>query len=138
MRVTLYALAGLALGAGVSMTSGRPPSVDMVSARYSSTIPNPTHLGHWEAPAQGRPVFITPNMMEAGTGSGSVTFGVTVDGVGTICSMSAPCTAGPLSFHTAACQETSIAPGAAVHLAFSHTCDTPPTGNVIFGFEWAR
>jgi hypothetical protein len=138
MRMTLGVLAGLVIGAGVSMSPGRAPAVDMVSARYSGDVPNPTHLGHWAAPVSGRPVFIAPNFMEPGTGDGGVTFGVMVGGAGTVCAMSAPCDATPVDFSHHGCAEVGVAAGVEVHLEFSHTCDTPPAGNVVFGFEWSR
>ena len=138
MRMTLSVLAGVVLGAGVSMTPGRPPSVDMVSARLSSALPSPTHVGHWLAPAPGRPVFITANVMEAGSGAGDVTLGVLVVGTGTVCTLTMPCTTVSGGLPSQDCPSNAISPGAEVHLEYSHTCTSAPHGNAVFGFEWAR
>lgn len=138
MRVAMAVLTGFALAAGVGMSPGRAPSVDMVSGGYGAGVPNPTHLGHWESPVEGRAVFISANAMEAGTGAGSATFGVLVVGTGVVCTLSIPCTTTPETFLSTDCPDNVAATGAEVHLEFSHTCTTPPEGNAVFGFEWAR
>jgi hypothetical protein len=139
VRMNLGVVTGLVVAAGLGMGGGgRAPSVDMVSARYGPSIPAPAHLGHWDTPVSGQASLIAVQILEAGTGAGEVRLEVMHEGVGLLCEVSAPCTSGVLLFQQEVCPENTIPAGARLHLAWSHTCTTPPHGNAVFGFEWSR
>lgn len=124
--------------AGLVVTSGAMRSPDMVSAQYSPDIPAPAHLGHWDTPRAGDIKAISVQVLEAGTGAGTVRFFVVHEGVGELCSASAPCTSDSLYFGQENCADNDIPAGARIHLQWEHTCTTPPSGHAVFVFEWAR
>lgn len=135
----LSALLAMALaGPGGSVSGGRPPAVDMVASGYSDSLPNPIHLGHWPSPTPGVATALTINSTGAGVGPGLVTFSVLVETVGTVCTLEAACTFAPGDYATVACPATTIPAEVVVHLVFSHTCTTAPSGTLVASFEWHR
>lgn len=126
-------------------TGSSPPapavSTDMVTAAFTASTPTPTHLGHWPAPLDGAPKVLTANASAAGSGAGSVTFGVLIEGTGTVCTLVVPCTLAPGDpVQAAVCPAATVSAGVNVHLEFSHTCaeNSAPTGTLIGVFEWIR